>query len=140
MQIDLAPAVTALAPLALAAFTAAIPYGLVLARRAIGLRLTAHQVAVVTGAADAGAKAAYGFLVANGASYADVPVRNAAIAVGANHMLASVAPALRALNLTPEHVSAMVSARLGGLLAADPTVGVTAPAAVKPAAPVAAAA
>ncbi len=133
MQIDLTPALTALAPLVLAVVTAAIPYGLAQVRRMLGLRLTAQQAATVTAAADAGAQAAYGFLVTNGASVLDAPVRNAAIAVGANHVLASVPAALAALGLTPEHVSAMVSARLGGLLAADPTVSVTA--AAKAAAP-----
>ena len=122
MQIDLAPAVAALAPLAYAAVVAAIPYCLVLARRALGIKLTAQQAAAVQSAAEAGAKAAYGFLATNGAAFTDVPVRNAAIAVGANHVLASVPDALKAMGLTPEHVSAMVEARLGGLLAADPTV------------------
>ena len=131
MQIDLAPVAAALAPLAYAAVVTAIPYGLVLARRALGIKLTAQQAASVQSAAEAGAKAAYGFLATNGASYADVPVRNAAIAVGANHVLASVPGALKAMGLTPEHVSAMVEARLGGLLASDPTVSL-APAA-KPA-------
>lgn len=126
MQIDLAPAVRALAPLALAALTAAVPYGLVLARRALGLKMTLQQQTSVIAAVDAGAQAAYGFLVANGASVLDLPMRNVAIAAGANHALASVAPALKALNITPEHVHAMVDARLGGLLVADPTVSVTA--------------
>jgi len=122
MHVDLAPALQALAPLALAALTAAVPYGLVLARRALGLQLTSQQQTSVIAAVDAGAQAAYGFLVTNGASVLDVPMRNVAIATGANHVLASVAPALKALNITPEHVHAMVDARLGGLLVADPTV------------------
>ncbi len=124
MQINLAPAVQALAPLALAALTAAVPYGLVLARRALGMKLTSQQQTSLIAAVDAGAQAAYGFLVANRASVLDLPMRNVAIAAGADHALASVAPALKALNITPEHVRAMVDARLGGLLAADPTVSV----------------
>ena len=133
MQIDLAPAAAALAPLAYAAVAAAIPYGMVLARRALGLKLTTQQAAAVQSAAEAGAKAAYGFLATNGASYYDVPVRNAAIAVGANHVLASVPAALKAMGLTPEHVTAMVEARLGGLLAVDPSVSLSRAPAPKPA-------
>lgn len=124
MQIDLAPALQAVAPFALAALTAAVPYGLVLARRALGLQLTLQQQTSVIAAVDAGAQAAYGFLVTNGVSVLDLPMRNVAIATGANHVLASVAPILKALNITPEHVHAMVNARLGGLLVADPTVSV----------------
>lgn len=126
MQIDLAPAMLVLAPLMLAAITAAVPYGLVLARRAIGLKLTSQQQKSVTAAVDAGAQAAYGFLATNGASFLDVPMRNKAIANGVNHVVAAVAPALKALSITPERVHAMVDARLGGLLAADPTVSLVA--------------
>ncbi len=124
MEIDLAPLVQALAPLALAAFTAAVPYGLVLARRAIGLKLTSQQQASVIAAVDSGAQAAYGFLATSGGSVFDAPTRTAAIAMGASHVVADVAPALKALNITPQRVHTMVDARLGGLLAADPTVRV----------------
>jgi hypothetical protein len=127
MHIDPTPALQALAPLALAAITAAVPYGLLLARRAIGLRLTAQQQASIVAAADAGAHAAYGFLITNRASVLDPAMRNVAIAAGANHVLASVPEALTALGLTPEHVKAMVDARLGGLLAADPGASIVAP-------------
>ena len=124
MEIDLAPAVQALAPLALAALTAAVPYALVLARRAIGLKFTSQQQSSVIAAVDGGAQAAYGFLVTNGGSVLNTSIRNTAIATGANHVLADVGPALKALNITPERVHAMVDARLGGLLATDPTVSV----------------
>ncbi len=126
MEIDLAPLVRALAPLALAAFTAAVPYALVLARRAIGLKLTSQQQASVIASVDSGAQAAYGFVATRGESICDASVQNVAIATGVNHVLANVAPALRALNITPERVHAMVSARFGGLLAADPTVSIMA--------------
>ncbi len=124
MEIDLAPLVRALAPLALAAFTAAVPYGLVLARRAIGLKLTSQQQASVIAAVDSGAQAAYGFLATCGGSVLEASTRNAAVAIGANHVVAGVAPVLKALNITPQRVHAMVDARLGGLLAADPTVSI----------------
>ena len=119
MAIDLAPLVQALA---LAAITAATPYLAPLLRRYLNIRLTATQAATVQAAASAGAQAAYGYLANNIASYRDIPVRNAAIAKGVQHVLASTPDALAALGITPDQVKAMVEARFGGLLAADPTV------------------
>lgn len=135
MDVNFAPVIGVLLPLALSAATAAIgvgvPWALRLAHKRLGVALTAHQVAVLTQAADKGAELAYGFLVGNTAHYADVPMRNAAIATGVNHVLASVPAAMKALGLTPDHVHAMVDARLGGLLAKDPTVSIAPPAAPK---------
>ena len=122
MAIDLAPLVQALAALALAAITAATPYLAPLRRRYLNIRLTATQAAPVQTAANAGAQAAYGYLANNIASYRDIPVRNVAIAKGVQHVLASTPDALAALGITPDQVKAMVEARFGGLLAADPTV------------------
>lgn len=122
MAIDLAPLVQALAALALAAITAATPYLAPLLRRYLNIRLTATQAATVQTAANAGAQAAYGYLANNIASYRDIPVRNVAIAKGVQHVLASTPDALAALGITPDQVKAMVEARFGGLLAADPTV------------------
>ena len=76
---------------------------------------------------NAGAKAAYGYIAANAASYRDVTIRDAAIARGVQHVLSSAPEALVALGVTPEHVRSMVEARFGGLLAADPTVSIGAP-------------
>ena len=93
-----------------------------LLRRYLNIRLTATQAATVQTAANAGAQAAYGYLANNIASYRDIPVRNVAIAKGVQHVLASTPDALTALGITPDQVKAMVEARFGGLLAADPTV------------------
>jgi hypothetical protein len=126
MKSDLTLLAQALAPLALAAFTAAVPYGLVLTRRAIGVKLTTQLQADVIAAVDWGAQAAYGSLITNGGSIFDAPARSAAIAAGTNHVLENVAPALKALNITPQRVYEMVNARLGGLLAVDPTATISA--------------
>ncbi len=115
--IDFAPAVTAVAPLALAAVTAAVPYGIVLAERVMKVKLSAQQTAAITLAADKGAELAYGFMVGQGASLAHVAIKNAAIAQGVNHVLASVPKALRKQGITPEHVERMVEARFQGLVA-----------------------
>ncbi len=124
MDIDLTALVQALAALALAAVTATTPFLAPLLSRFLPIRLTAAQAAAIQTAADAGAKAAYGYIAASGASYRDVAIRNAAIAKGVQHVVASTPDALTALGITPEHVRDMVEARFGGLLAADPTVSI----------------
>lgn len=127
MTIDLTPLVQALTALALAGVTAATPYLVPLLRRYLHLQFTATQAAAVQAAADAGAKAAYGYIAASTASYHDVTIRNAAIATGVQHVIASAPQALSDLGVTPEHVRDMVEARFGGLLAVDPTVSIGKP-------------
>jgi hypothetical protein len=122
MSIDLTPLVQALAALALAAMTAATPYLAPLLGRYLHIRLSATQAAAIQSAADAGAQAAYGYIAANAASYRNVTIRDAAIAKGVQHVVASTPEALTALGVTPAQVRNMVEARFGGLLAADPTV------------------
>ena len=124
MDIDLTPLVQALAALALAAMIAAVPYLAPLLRRYLHIRLTATQAASVQAAAAAGAQAAYGYIVVNSASYRDVSIRNAALAKGVQHVIASTPEALTALGVTPQQVRNMVEARFGGLLAADPNVSI----------------
>jgi hypothetical protein len=127
MIVDLTPLVQALAALALATLTGATPYLAPMLRKYLHIRLSATQAAAVQSAADAGAKAAYGFIVTNAATYRDVTIRNAALAKGMQHVMASTPEALTALGITPEHVQRMVEARFGGLLAADPTVSIAPP-------------
>lgn len=124
MSIDLTPLVQALAALALAAISAATPYLAPLLGRYLHIRLTVTQAAAIQAAADAGAQAAYGYIAANAASYRDVTIRDAAIAKGVQHVVASTPEALVALGVTPDHIRDMVEARFGGLLAADPTVSI----------------
>ncbi len=124
MDINLVPLVQALAALALASVTAVTPYLSLLVQRYLHVRLTASQAAIVQSAADVGAKAAFGYIAESGASYRDVSVRNAAIAKGVQHVVASAPEALTALGITPDHIRNMVEARFGGLLAANPTVSI----------------
>lgn len=124
MNIDLTPMVQALAALALAALTSATPYLVPLLRRYLHIRLTATQAAAIQIAADAGAKAAYGVIATNAASYRDVVIRNAALAKGVQHVIASTPEALAALGVSEDHVRQMVEARFGGLLVADPSVSI----------------
>ena len=124
MMIDFAPLVQVLAMLALAALTAATPYLAPAIRRYLHVQVTATQAAAIQSAADAGAKAAYGYIATNGANFRDFTVRNAAVAKGVQHVIASTPDALAALGITPDNVRQMVEARFGGLLAADPNVTV----------------
>jgi len=133
-MIDLTPLVQALAALALAGVTATTPYLAPLLRHYLNIRLTATQAASVQAAAQAGAQSAYGYIANLGGSYRDVAIRDAALAQGVQHVIASTPDALNALGITPEHLRQMVEARFGGLLAADPNVTIaTSPAAIPPA-------
>jgi hypothetical protein len=122
MTLDLTSLVQALAALALAALTSTAPYLAPLLRRYLHVQLTATQAASIQSAADAGAQAAYGYIVASASNYRDVTIRNAALATGVQHVISSVPQAMTALGVTPDHVRQMVEARFGGLLATDPTV------------------
>jgi len=127
MTIDLISLVQALAALALVELTILTPLLALLLRRFLHIQLAAMQAAAVQHAADAGAKVAYGFIASNAASYRDVTIRDAAIARGVQHVVASTPEALTALGITTERIRKMVEARFGGLLAADPAVSVSAP-------------
>ena len=124
MNIDLTPLVQALAALALAAMSGVTPYLAPLLRRYLHIRLSATQAAAIQTAADAGAQAAYGYIAAHAASYRDVAIRDAAIAKGVQHVVASAPEALIAIGVTPEHIRNMVEARFGGLLTADPNISI----------------
>jgi hypothetical protein len=127
MTVDLTPLVQALAALALAAISAATPFIAPLLHRYLHIQLSATQATAVQAAADAGAKAAYGYIATSGVSYRTDLIRNAAVAIGVQHVMASAPGAIAALGITPDHVHRMVEARLGGLLAADPTVSIGGP-------------
>src|SRR5579863_7906537 len=98
-MIDLTPLVQALAALALAALSGATPYLAPMLRRYLHVQISATQATAIQSAADAGAQAAYGYIVANASNYRDVTVRNAALATGVQHVIASVPQAMTALNV-----------------------------------------
>jgi hypothetical protein len=91
-------------------------------RRYLHVQISAAQAAAIQSAADAGAKAAYGYIATNASSFRDVTIRNAAFATGVQHVIASAPEAMATLGVTPDHVRQMIEARFGGLLATDPTV------------------
>lgn len=127
MEVDLSPLVQLAVTLAGAAITAGVSVLvplIVRKLRAAGIEIDQAQAAAIQGVADVGAQAAYGFIAKQGAKITDVTVRNQAIAIGAQHVIDSLPGYLASQGVTREHVEKMVEARLGGLLAADPTVSV----------------
>ena len=97
-----------------------------LAKRYLNVTVTQAQLAVVQNAAAAGAGAAYQRLASTGGSVTNPAQLRDALAVGVQHVLNSAeAPAaITARGIPEQHVADMVSARLGNLLAADPSVTV----------------
>jgi len=89
LPLDLTPLVQALVALALAAISAVTPFIAPLLSRYLHIQLSAMLAAAVQSAADAGAKAAYGCIATNGVSYRADLIRNAAITVGVQHVMAS---------------------------------------------------
>ncbi|HUZ65190.1 MAG TPA: hypothetical protein VMU82_15900 [Acetobacteraceae bacterium] len=120
MTIDLAPVVQALLALALPALTTLAGMLAAYAIKHIRLQNNALLSAQIAAAARRGAGLAFQFLAANAATMDHVAIGNVAIAQGANYVAAAFPEALAALGVTPEHVSAMVQAELGRLLAAQP--------------------
>lgn len=85
-------------------------------------------------AADAAAGVAYNYAMSRiqEGGLARVSVQDAAIGKGLEHVVASVPGALAELGIDDAHVKAMVSARLGTLLATDPSATAGAPSVASP--------
>ncbi len=79
------------------------------------------------------AAGAYAEIHAAGATYADVPIRNAAVANAVNYIIPRFKLAMAVFGLTPDSVGEMIHKQLGATLVSDPTVSIAAPAAVAPA-------
>lgn len=135
MTIDLSPLVSALAPLALAAVTAGISIIVPALLKRLHLANNADLSAKLVTAADAAAGEAYRQAVLHGHDLTIAAGQNAGVAIAASYVLAQVPDTLKQLGVTPDTVTAMVGARLGTLLAADPTVSTQAAAPTPQAAP-----
>jgi len=118
------------APLALLLLTAATS-ALGVATRALLARFhvanAADLMAQVDIIANAAAGEAYRQAVLHGQDLTVSAGQNAAIAVGANYLLSRAPDALKQLGMTPDAIAGMVAARVGRLLAVDPTVSTSAP-------------
>lgn len=122
---DSSALVQLLASLALAAVTTAIPLVVPLLRKYLHVQISDTQASQIQAAAQAGAQLAYGEVVRTAGNIRIPATRNAALDAGVAHVIASAPDALTALGITPGHVRQMVAARLGGLLAVDPTISIT---------------
>jgi hypothetical protein len=69
-------------------------------------------------------------LVAAGTSYANVPLRNVAVANAVAYIVSRFQRTMAVFGLTPESVEEMIHKQLGSSLVADPTVSIAPPAAV----------
>lgn len=133
--VDFSVAANALLALASAVVTAAIPILVPAILRRLRLANNADLVAKVQAVAAAGAGMAYEYAVTHQGSITNVPFKDAAVATGVQHVMSSVPDALKEMGITPDHVSAMVTARLGTLLASDPTASATPESHASPALP-----
>ena len=122
MTVDLTPALNVLLTAALAVFTAAVPILMPFLLKRLHIANDSDLATRLEKAADAAAGLAYDYALHHEDGLASVPVHDAAMAVGIDHVRASVPEAIAALGITPEHLAAMVKGRLGALLANDPTV------------------
>lgn len=126
-MIDWTPIVAVVAQVVLAgAVSAAVPIAALLYRKAMHRDLSQSQLEAIQRAAQQGANLAYGVIVASGSKLSNVSMKNAALAQGVQHVLASVPEAIFSQGITQQHVAQMVQARFGGLLAIDPAVTIAA--------------
>jgi len=70
----------------------------------------------------AAAGGAYKFAASHEGGLSNVAVHNGALATATSYVVSNLPDTLQKLGITPDKVTAMVSARLGALLATDPTV------------------
>lgn len=122
MHVDLTIVVNTLLVLASTAVTAAIPILVPALLSRLRLADDKDLSDKLMAGADAAAGAAYKFALAHEGGLSNVAVHDAALATAVNYVVTKLPDTLKALNLTPDHVHDMVSARLGVLLASDPTV------------------
>ena len=125
--VDLTNTANILLSLAAAAVTAAIPILIPFVLKRLGVANNADLSAKLATAADAAAGAAYQYALQHEGGLARVDVQNAAVAHGVTYLTSEMQPLLDTLSVTPARASAMVTARLGTLLAGDPSVTAGAP-------------
>lgn len=122
MHVDLHTAFNLLLALASAGITAAVPILVPALLKRLGMANDKDLSDKLMAAADAAAGAAYKFALAHEGGLSNVAVHDAALATAVNYVVTKMPDTLKTLGLTPDHVHDMVSARLGVLLASDPTV------------------
>lgn len=120
--VDLSGILQIVLGLAAAAVAAAIPILVPFILKRIGIANDADLAAKLDAALTAGAGAAYNYGLSQAQGLSSVPVHNTAVAVGAGYVISKLPEALDHFNITADGVKERVAARLGVLLASDPTV------------------
>ena len=145
MTVDFSPIANALVSLAAIVVTTAAPILIAAMLRRFKWANNADLEKSLDAAANAAAGAAYKFAAEriNDGGLKNVAIHNAALAMGAQYVASHMPETLTQLGLSPDQVRAMVEARLGKLMATDPSVTagsptVDVPTPTTPAAPVAA--
>lgn len=137
MILDIAPIASALVSLASVTVTAAIPIVVPALLRRWHIASDSDLARRVEAAAMAGAGAAYQYAASKTGGLAQINVHNEALAAGVDYVNTHLPNVLHETGCSPQLVREMISARLGVLLANDPTVTAGKPnAAVLPAVPV----
>jgi hypothetical protein len=135
MTVDLSPVAGALVSLAAAAVTATIPILVPALLKRLRIADNADLTKKIEVAADAGAGVAYQYAASRAGGLSHVAIQSAALAAGADYVSRHASDTLVTLNITPARVSEMVAARLGVLLAGDPTVTAGTPVPAMPSPP-----
>jgi hypothetical protein len=125
--VNFSTVLSVLQPLAYAAVIAAIGVLVPTGLKRLGIANNADLTNKLTTVLDAGAGEAYRVALSHEGGLANVAVYNGAIAAGINYVLTAVPTLLTTLGVTPATVEAAVKARLGALLANDPTVSAGTP-------------
>lgn len=120
--VDITQIVNYLLGIVLASVLAAIPIVVRAMLKRFGIANDADLADKLTTAADAAAGAAYKFALGHEGGLSRLDVHNAAVAVGVDYLTSNMSQTMQALGVTQANATAMVSARLGTLLAADPSV------------------
>lgn len=123
-EIDFGPLLEILGPLFLAAITSGIGAGAAYLRQHTKNAVLQQMITNVQKAADAAAGLAYKYAASHTGGLTNVAVHDGALAVGSSYVLSTVVDSVNKLGLTPDQISKMVEARLGALLASDPSVSV----------------
>lgn len=129
MTIDLSPVVQPLLALTMTVVTGAIPILVTALLRRLHVANSTDLAAKINTAAEAAVGEAYRVAVLHGHDLRVRAGQDSVTAIAVNYMLKHVPETLHAFGLDdPDRLNALVSARLGKLLAVDPTVSTGAPA------------
>ena len=128
-QLDLGPYIVQLAQyFGSIILPVVVPYVVYLVRKylhdKLNIDLNANDIKTIQSVADVGAQKAYLMLVQQAGHIGTIELNNPAVVAGAKYMLERIPGLLNKQGVSAEAAHAMVQARLGGLMAMDPTVGI----------------